>query len=152
MSNSRISFAGPLAWLGCFLLMTSFGASKLAAADPRLEVQLVWGTNDDSSPDPKHKPLEASLVKKLGMFKWKNYFTVNRKDVLLALNAAQKIQLSPQCEIEIKHLGSQRYEINVFGQKKHVKKITEKITRQDSLTIAGDDKNDCAWIILIREI
>ena len=35
---------------------------------------------------------------------------------------------------------------------KHVRKITEKITKQDSLVIAGDDKNDCAWFILIREI
>jgi hypothetical protein len=151
MSKFRISLANPIIWLGCFLLMTSVGASKLSAADPKLEVQLVWGTNDDSSSNPEHKPLEAPLAKKLGMFKWKNYFTVNRKDVALSGNVAQKVRLSPKCEIQIKHLDGPRYEINVFGQGKHVRKITEKITKQDSLVIAGDDKNDCAWFILIRE-
>jgi hypothetical protein len=151
MSKFRISLANPIVWLGCFLLMTSLGASKLHATDPKLEVQLVWGTNDDSSSNPDHKPLEAPLAKKLGMFKWKNYFTVSRKDVSLSGNAAQTFSLSAKCDIQIKHLGEHRYEINVFGQRKHVRKITEKITKQGPLVVAGDDKNDCAWFILIRE-
>lgn len=150
MNKFRISLKSAT-WFGCFLLLTSFGASDIRAADPKLDVQLVWGTNDDSSSNPDHKPLDTPLVKKLGMFKWKNYFTVNRKEVSLSANAPQKIRLSPKCEIEVKHVGGPRYEINVFGQGKHVRKITEKITKQDSLVIAGDDKNDCAWFILIRE-
>jgi hypothetical protein len=151
MSNFQTSLMKPVLWLGCFLLMISAGAAQLAAADSKVEVRLVWGTNDDSSSNPNHKPLEAPLVKKLGMFKWKNYFTVNRKEVSLSSDAAQKVQLSSKSEIEIKHLAGSRYEINVYGQGKHVRKITEKITKQDSLVIAGDDKNDCGWFILIRE-
>jgi hypothetical protein len=152
MTNSRISFVSPVIWLGCFLLMTSVGMGKLNAAEPKLEVQLVWGTNDDSSSNPDHKPLEASLAKKLGMFKWKNYFTVNRKEISLAAKAPHKVRLSPKSEIEVRHLDGARYEINVFGEGKHVRKITEKVTREDSLVIAGDDKNDCGWFILIRQI
>lgn len=151
MSNSRISFINPIVWLGCLLLMTSVGASRINAAESKLEVQLVWGTNDDSSSNQNHKPLEESLAKKLGMFKWKNYFTVATKEVSISANAPEKVRLSSKCEIEVKHLKGSRYEINVFGEGKHVRKITEKITKQDSLVIAGDDKNDCAWFILIRE-
>ena len=150
MINLRISSVNPVIWLSCFLLMAFMGASRLIAADSKLEVQLVWGTNDDSS-NPEYKPLEAPLAKKLGMFKWKNYFTVTRKEISLSANTPNKVRLSPKCEIEVKHLDGPRYEINVFGQGKHVRKITEKITKQDSLVIAGDDKNDCAWFILIRE-
>jgi hypothetical protein len=150
MSNSRLSLANLIAWAGCFVLMLSAGASSLAAADSKLEVQLVWGTNEDSSSDPKHKPLEEELAKKLGMFKWKNYFTVNRHEVLVG-GQTKKVRLSSQCEIGIKHLDGHRYQIDVYGEGRHIRKITEKITRQNPLGIAGDDKNDCAWIILIRE-
>ena len=151
MKTFQVSIIRPLTWFGLFL-MAFGGTVNAAAADSKLEIQLVWGTNDDSSSDPKHKPLEVSLAKKLGMFKWKKYFTVNQREVSLVPQTAQKIKLSARCEIEIKQLEGQRYQINVYGEGKHLKKITEKITKQDALTIAGDDKNDCGWFILIREI
>lgn len=140
------------AWIGCLFLMVSANATQVQAADRKLEIHLVWGTNTETSPDANHKALEASLAKKLGMFKWKKYYTVNRQEVSLDDRTPQKIRLSPQSEIELKNLNGQRYEINVYGEGKHVRKITEKITREDSLVIAGDDKNDCGWFILIREI
>ena len=151
MNASRFFLTKPLMWLGCIMAMTLVGEAKALAANPTLEIQLVWGTNDDSSSDPKHKPLEAPLAKRLGMFKWKNYFTVNRQEISLRGHEAKKVRLSKRCEIEAKHLEGSRYEINVFGQEKHVRKIVEKITKEDSLVIAGDDKNDCAWFILIRQ-
>ena len=150
MNYLQFSPAKFFGWFGCLLLLTFTGATKSAAAAPKLEVQLVWGTNDEASPDVKHKPLEESLAKKLGMFKWKKYFVVNRQDVP-ATSIAQKIKLSEQCEIEIKNIEDSRYEINVFGKGKHVLKKTGKITRGAPFVIAGDDKNDCAWFILIRE-
>lgn len=144
---SKSQFCG---WFGCFLLFTSFGAMTTAAAEPKLEIQLVWGTNDETSPDTKHQPLEESLAKKLGMFKWKKYFVVNHQDIPVS-STAQKVKLSEKCEIEIKNIEGSRYEINVFGKGKHVLKKTGKITKRGPFVIAGDDKNDCAWFILIRE-
>ncbi len=134
-----------------FLSVLLSGTAQLAAAESKLEVQLVWGTNGEASADAKHQPLDPSLSKKLKMFKWKKYFRVNEKEIQTSA-APQKIRLSPQCEIEVKRMPDSRYQIDVFGEGKHIRKITEKITRQDSLVIAGDDKNDCAWFILIREI
>ncbi|MEO6183204.1 MAG: hypothetical protein ABIP71_08940 [Verrucomicrobiota bacterium] len=129
----------------------STGATIATAAETKLEVQLVWGTNDETSPDAKHKPLEEALAKKLGMFKWKKYFVVNRQLIPVS-STAKKVQLSEKCEIEIKNIEGSRYEINVFGKGKHVLKKTGKITNGPPFVIAGDDKNDCAWFILIREI
>lgn len=149
MSYLRFSPAKFFGWFGCLLLLTSAGATKAAAA--KLEVQLVWGTNDETSPDAKHKPLEASLAKKLGMFKWRKYYMVNRQ-VIPVSSASQKVRLSEQCEIEIKNIEGSRYEINVFGKGKHVLKKTGKITSDPPFVIAGDDKNDCAWFIMIRGI
>ena len=120
------------------------------AADGKLEIQLVWGTNGETSPDATHKPLEESLAKKLSMFKWKKFFVVNRQEVPVS-ESVQKVRLSDQSEIDIKSLGGSRYEINVFGKGKHVLKKTGRITKGGPFVIAGDDKNDCAWFILIRE-
>lgn len=147
-SFSRSKFLG---LLGCllFLLMSS-GAARAVAAETKLEVQLIWGTNGDDS-SKKHAPLEAPLAKKLGMFKWKNYFLVNRQEISVS-PTPQKVRLSEKCEIEVKHLDGSRYEINVFGKGKHVLKKTGKITSKEPFVIAGDDKNDCAWFILIRGI
>lgn len=149
---SYLGFSPPkcFGWFGCLLLLMSTGATKAGAAEPKLEVQLVWGTNDETPPDAKHKPLEESLAKKLGMFKWKKYFVVNRTVIPVSLTA-QKVKLSEKCEIEIKNIEGSRYEINVFGKGKHVLKKTGKITSDPPFVIAGDDKNDCAWFILIRE-
>ena len=151
MNNSSIILSRPLAWLCVFFLLSSVGATSVLAADPKLEVLLIWGTHGETSPDEKHKPLDEDLVKKLKMFKWKKYFTVNRLEVTPNSRSSQKIRLSPHSEVAVKALDGSRYEINVYGKGKHVRKITEKITKQDSLVIAGDDKNDCAWFILIRE-
>lgn len=151
MSYVRFSSAKFVGCFGCLLMLISTGAMKAAAAETKLEIQLVWGTNDETSPDSTHKPLEAAMVKKLGMFKWKKYFLVNRQTIPLS-PAEQKVRLSEQCVVEMKNLGDSRYEINVFGKGKHVLKKTGKITSAAPFVIAGDDKNDCAWFILIREI
>lgn len=152
MNTYRLFPFKPFIGTGLFLLALLLGATTLSAAESKLDVQLVWGSNGEESPNPNHKPLDASLAKKLGMFKWKKYYQVTRKELVLVDHAPQKVRLSPQCLIEVKHLEGPRYEINVFGEGKHVRKITEKITKHDSLAIAGDDKNDCAWFILIREL
>lgn len=137
-------------WL-CLLMI--FGSLFTAsAADLKLEVQLVWGTNDEKSPNPSHTLADPSLAKRLAIFKWKKYYLVQRQEVVVPSRSSKRIPLSKQCEIEIKELEGPRIEVNVFGQGKHVLKKTESISKDNVLAIAGDDKNDCAWFIIIKEL
>lgn len=137
-------------WVSLLTLLLS--VEPAAAADIKLEIQLIWGTNEEASSDASHTPVESVVAKKLSMFKWKNYFRVSRQEVVVPSRSSKRIALSKKCEIEIKELEGPRIEVNVYGQGKHVKKITENISKQNSLTIAGDDKNDCAWFIVIKEL
>ncbi len=138
------------AWL-CLLMI--FGSLCTgSAADIKLEVQLVWGTNDEKSPNPAHTPVDPALAKRLAIFKWKKYYLVRRQEVMVPSRSSKRIPLSKQCEIEIKELEGPRIEVNVFGQGKHVLKKTESISKDNVLAIAGDDKNDCAWFIIIKEL
>ena len=72
-------------WILWCLVIGFTGAfhMRAAAADVELKVeaQLVWGTNDKESPDPKHKQVSEEVRKKLLELplKWTNYFEVNRK-------------------------------------------------------------------------
>src|SRR5438477_11563314 len=73
----------------------------------KLEAQLIWGTNDPQSPDPKHKPVESAVKKKLNdlPLKWTNYFEVNRKAFEVPLNGTTKAPLSEKCSLDVKNLG-----------------------------------------------
>ncbi|MEP6663561.1 MAG: hypothetical protein ABJC04_07840, partial [Verrucomicrobiota bacterium] len=69
MNTFQHSLTRPLALLSFFLMAFS-GTANAVAADSKLEIQLVWGTDQEAAPDAKHKPLDPVLAKKLGMFKW----------------------------------------------------------------------------------
>jgi hypothetical protein len=144
------------------LAFISQGVPTLFADDIKVEVQLVWGTNEQKSPDPKHKPVDPALVKRLGSLKWKRYFQVNSQVVAIPSRKMQRVKLSPQCEVEITELEGPRVEVKVYGRTaeaaaknerfKWVHKHLEKLTKEDLLVIGGDDKNDCAWAIVIKQL
>src|SRR5687767_7214152 len=73
-----------------------------AAAERKLEARLIWGTNDEKSPNPKHKRLEGAVAKKLQElpFKWKNYFEVTRTNFAINDREYKKIVMSEKCYIE----------------------------------------------------
>src|SRR6185436_5398223 len=75
-----------------------------AAADRKIEARLIWGTNEDKSPDPKQKPLDAELAKKLHQMplKWKNFFEVNRQVFTISDTNYTKVVMSKKCSIEVK--------------------------------------------------
>src|SRR5271167_3478060 len=94
----KVSSAPGLAWFSAAVLMLlASGVEQCFAADGnpalaaraadaaggnlKLEAQLIWGTNDPQSPDPKHTPVDPDILKKLtGLpLKWRYYFCVNRK-------------------------------------------------------------------------
>src|SRR5882762_11853550 len=83
------------------------------AADMTLEVQLIWGTNDDQSPDKNHQPVDPDIKKRLKdlPLKWNNYFLVNRKRFDVPPSATKKEPLSEKCSIEVKNLGNDSIEV-----------------------------------------
>lgn len=143
-----LPFAGLL--LSALFCVIPAGYSAKDAPMP-LEIQLIWGTNDEKSPDPKHKEIEPALAKKLRKtpYKWKNYFEVNRQKTTVASGSAQKVAMSRECDLEIKNLGDERIEVKLFGNKKLVSRNVEPLPASQTLIIGGDAKNETAWLIVI---
>src|SRR5216110_1336817 len=123
---------------------------KSAPADLTLQAQLVWGTNNDKPDDPKLKDVDQKVKDKLrGVFKWKNYFEVNRQDYTLTASAPRKVKMSDLCEIEVQNLGNSSVELKLYGKGKMVVRKTQRIKSGELLVLAGDDKNDTAWFVVL---
>lgn len=119
----------------------------------KLRVQLVWGTNDEKSPNPKHKELDDTIRRKLsGVFKWKNYFEVKQEDASVGPKKTQRLQLSPQCEVEIKNLGSGMISARLFGEGKLLVEQRQNFTLKEPLVLGGHDRNKTAWFVVLSPL
>jgi len=139
-------------WLLVFLLLSGT-APPTNAAELKLEAKLIWATNDDKSPDPNHKPVDAATAEKLRkVFKWKSYFVVNRLVKVVPSRGSNRFELSKQCTVEIRELEGPRVEVKLIGDGKEVHKTTKALSKGEWFTYAGDDKNESAWFVIITEL
>ncbi len=130
-----------------------FGDSCIVRSAPNdlnLLAQLVWGTNNDKPEDPKLKDVDPKVTDKLrGVFKWKNYFEVNRQNFTVTSSAPRKVKMSDHCELEVQNLGNASVELKLYGKGKMVVRKTQKVKSGELLVLAGDDKNDTAWFVVL---
>jgi hypothetical protein len=130
------------------------GGLGAQAATLKIQAQLVWGTNDDHSPNPKHKPVEPDVREKLKELplKWSNYFEVNRKDVELPPSSITKVPLSEKCQLEIKSLGGSKLAVTLFGKGKETWKGTQALPKGEMLVLGGNAPNATAWLVVLKRI
>jgi hypothetical protein len=131
-------------------------AARLSAAEsPGIHVEaiLVWATHVAKTNDASLKELEHQLAKKLRKaYKWDLYYEVKRKEATVSGKDATHVPISDKCSLDIKHLGEERFEVHLTGKGKPVSRTVESLAHGHIMVVAGDDKNDTAWLIVIREI
>jgi len=143
----RLKLAAAVAFLFCSLTLRS------TPADLNLRAQLVWGTNNEKPDDPKLQDVDPQVKEKLrGVFKWKNYFEVNRQNFTVTTSGSKKVKMSDLCQIEIQNLGGSSIEVKLYGNGKMVVRKTQKIKPNELLVLAGDDKNDTAWFVVLTQM
>jgi hypothetical protein len=130
--------------------------ANLQAAEVRelkLEIQLVWGTDDAKSPNPKHRPVEREIREKIknGPLKWKNYFEVNRKTITLGAEM-QTVTLSDKCKVEIKNLGKGHIEVGVLGDGEPVVTRKQTLPKGETLFVGGNAPNSTAWLVVLKRL
>jgi hypothetical protein len=132
----------------------AYGSTAPATPQIKVTAQLVWGTNDETSPDAKHKPVDPELAKKLSsIFKWKNYFRVSRKTETIPLRGMRKMEMSNKFYIEVTDIEKSRVEVKVYGDNKLLNKtVSPLVVDGDALIIAGDDKNAAAWFVVLQAV
>ena len=135
-----------------FLLATALGA-RVPAAEIKLEAQLIWGTNDEKSPDPTHKAVDPKVERKLSKlpFKWQRYFEVNRKPFTVAEGETKKIVLSKDYEIKVRYTGKDAVEVQMFGKGESIGKISQALPKGEWLVTGGNAPNFTSWFVVLRQ-
>ena len=151
MKNKLISPA-LLGWATLGVLLLNLTSLRVAAADMKLEAQLIWGTDDAKSPDPKHKPVEPDVQKKLKELplKWTHYFEVSRQRLDVPKAAAKKVALSEKCQIEVRNLNGSNVEVSLYGRGEHVWKRTQSLPKGEILVLGGNAPNCTAWLVTLK--
>ena len=141
-------------WMFALLLLLTLGAGRALAAEMKLEAHLIWGTNDEKSPDPSHKRVGPRIQKRLSLlpFKWKNYFEVNRRQFSVDKDGSKKLSLSKDCEVEVHNLGDNLLEVSLFGKGKLVGKIKQPLPANEVMVLGGNAENTTAWFVVLRQV
>jgi len=127
-------------------------AGGAVASDIKVEAVLVWGTNGEKPKDANLKVADKATTEKLGkVFKWKNYFEVSRKSASIPSRSSSKIAVSKDCEVEITELEGAKVAYRLIGKGNPVNKTVAALSKGESFVIAGEDKNETAWFIVITE-
>ena len=152
--NTQFVSGGRLLGMAVAVLLL-LGAIPIAhAGELKLEAQLIWGTNDKKSPNPKHKPVERDVEKRLKNlpFKWSNYFEVNRKQSKVSSGKERCERMSEECEICVKLVGNEQVEVTLLGKGKQVGKITQALPKKELLLLGGNAPNFTAWFVALRQV
>ena len=147
-----VAFTAALLVLAASLLSAGAGSAAKDEA-VKLRVQLIWGSNDDSSPNPNHKEVDSALRKKLtNVFKWKSYFEVHNQEASIPPKGTKRLKLSPKCEVEIKNLGGGQITAKLFGEGKLQADHRYNTTRKEPLILGSEDKNKTAWFVILSPL
>jgi hypothetical protein len=140
------------AWGGaCLLWLLTALPGWGAPGELGLRALLIWGTDGSRPTNQKLRELDPELRGKLrAVFKWKDYFEVDRQAVKVPLASKKRVRMSPKCEIEVENAGDSTIEVKLFGEGKLVVKKRQVLNPGELLVLAGEDKNDTAWFVVVH--
>lgn len=135
--------------IGTFLFTMGLSGRTVSATDEVcFTAQLVWGTDREKPKDPNLPKVDPKLVERFrGVFKWEHYYRVSEKEFCVPAKKTKKIELSDDCQLQVRDLGQPMVEVKLFRDGKLVNKTTQAAIK--CLVIAGDDKNDTAWFVVL---
>lgn len=135
----------------CFLAL---GGVVAQAKELKLEVKLIWGTNDEKSPKKEHAPVdEATAAKLRKVFPWKYYFVEKKVTGVVPSRGSNQFKMSGKCSIEITELEGPRVEVKLIGKGEPVHKAIKEIRKGEWFVYTGDDaKREHGWLVIITAL
>jgi hypothetical protein len=140
-----------LVWtLATAFLALAEGRAQAASPPSRIEVLLVWATNNQST----NKAVELDIRKKLTELplKWANYFEMNRAVLVVPLNGSAKADLSEKCTVEVKNLGTSTMQIGLIGQGQPVVRRNQALPKGEIIAFGGNAPDETGWLVVIKRL
>jgi len=136
------------------LVLTALAALSAPAAGLKIEVQLIWGTTNQVSPNAEHKAIGLELKKKLQdlPLKWTNYFEVKRMDVNVPPAGVARVPLSEKCRLEITDKGHSNIQVLLFGKGEQVVNRTQALPKGETLILGGNANGETKWFAVLSRL
>lgn len=152
--KNKLSGVFPLWRVMLLLLLAALTGQFVQAAELKFETQLIWASNDEKSPNPKHKEVEPEIRKKLGELplKWKSYFEVNRKQFSVSKGVASKVAMSEKCGIEVKDSDGKNVEVSLISKGELVWTRKQPLPKGEILILSGNAPDKTAWLITLKRM
>ena len=143
-----------------FLASLLCGLVSASAADNRkqkaakFEIQLLWGTDADKSPNEAHKPVDPDVGKKLKSLplKFKNYFLVNKRVVEADVNKTVKEKISEKCAVEITNMSGSKFDFALYSKGKQLYERSQRFPVGEILALGGNAPDSTAWLVVLKRI
>ena len=152
--KTKFSGAFPLWRVALLLILATLTGQFVHAAELKFETQLIWASNDEKSPNPKHKEVEPEIRKKLSELplKWKSYFEVNRKQFSVSKGIAGKVSMSEKCGIEVKDSDGKNVEVSLISKGEMVWTRKQPLPKGEILILSGNAPDKTAWLITLKRM
>jgi hypothetical protein len=112
-------------------------------------LQLIRGTDDDHPPAAAARLAGPEISRRLQMFRWKNYWEIERRTVLLGSGAKARQRMSAEHEIEIARNSPREMVVSIYDDGKLARRRTQPL--DTPFYIAGGDKDATqSWFIVVR--
>jgi hypothetical protein len=137
----------PFPWLLVLALpLLTAGADKGGVT---FYLQLIRGTDGDNPPTTEARPAGPALCRRLQMFKWKNYWEMAHRTVVLEAGGRTRQRMSAEREVEISLASPNEMTICIYADGKLTRRRKQSV--ETPFYIAGGDKDVAqSWFIVVR--
>jgi hypothetical protein len=132
-------------------LIGSAGLSATSAQEQALTyyVQLIRGTDAEMPPSPEARLVGPALDQRLRVFKWRNYWEIDHRTVVLQPGSKNRQRLTPKREVEIALTSPHNMTVSIYNEGKLSRR--RKQAADTPFFIAGGDHDNAeSWFIVVR--
>jgi hypothetical protein len=138
-----------IGFLLLLLIVASTFVPRSKNADLRLYLQFVQGSDDASPPSSDARPAGPILKQRLQLFKWKHFWEIKRKSVVLEVGSKTRQRLSPHCEVEIEMAGAAEMTVSIYSDGK-LAGTGKQAAAAVFYIVGGDYQDGQSWFVVVR--
>jgi hypothetical protein len=112
-------------------------------------LQLIRGTDADKPPGAAAKPAGPELSRRLQMFRWKNYWEINRRTVVLDTDGKSRQRMSDQQEVEIALTAPREMTVCIYADGKLTRRRKQSVDTPFYIAGGNSDATQ-SWFIVVR--
>jgi hypothetical protein len=131
------------------LLALPFLAAGAGKGGATFYLQLIRATDDDKPPAPEARLAGPEVSRRLQAFKWKNYWEMARRTVVVEDGGKARQRMSAQREVEIALTAPHEMTVCIYTDGKLTRRRKQSL--DTPFYIAGGDKDATqSWFLVVR--